>query len=185
MKTSIYRAELVELKIQAAILLKQCRSNDPASLKQAASRFRQLPAFAECALAEIFAKPVQLKQALAVIAVENGFDSWRALKAQREALAADPFAQAMGGGFLHHWFAHYAEARVYHQQEGGFLLPYRNHIFIAQSAYIMHLGLDPDDPAWQAMGYDWVRPASQAAWQQLQARWQMQQQRSVVAQEVQ
>ena len=46
---------------------------------------------------------------------------------------------------------------------GGYLLPYKNDFFVCQRAYIQTLGLDPDDPDWEQIGFDWVKPANQDA----------------------
>ena len=60
--------------------------------------------------------------------------------------------------FLNRWFTAYAAARESLESEGGYLLPYRNQFFVAVAGAIRELGLDPDDPDWQRIGWDWVRP---------------------------
>jgi hypothetical protein len=72
--------------------------------------------------------------------------------------------------FLHKWFTTYEEARATHQVDGGYLLPYRSHFFLAQAESIRELGLDPDDPDWERIGRDWVRPLDVAAWERLAER---------------
>jgi len=72
--------------------------------------------------------------------------------------------------FLNHWFADYAQARAHLEAEGGYLLPYGSQCFIANTEAIRELGLDPDDPDWTRIGWDWVRPADQDAWQRLRAK---------------
>ena len=52
----------------------------------------------------------------------------------------------------------------------GYLLPYRHQFVICESAGIDALGLDPDDPDWERIGYDWVRPSDPAAWARLRTR---------------
>lgn len=72
--------------------------------------------------------------------------------------------------FLNHWFSDYAEARAHLERAGGFLLPYGAQYFVAESAAITHLGLDPDDPDWARIGYDWVRPADAVAFARLREK---------------
>jgi hypothetical protein len=72
--------------------------------------------------------------------------------------------------FLHRWFTTYDAARAAQQVEGGYLLPFRHHFFLATDASIRELGLDPDDPDWARIGRDWVRPLDPAAWDRLRAR---------------
>jgi len=61
------------------------------------------------------------------------------------------------------WFTSYEEARTSLEASGGFLLPYRNQFFVTSSAAIECLGLDPSDPDWSSIGWDWVRPLDPAA----------------------
>jgi hypothetical protein len=72
--------------------------------------------------------------------------------------------------FLNHWHSDYAQARAQLDAEGGFLLPYRAQYFIVGGEAIRELGLDPDDPDWSRIGWDWVRPADRSAWERLRAK---------------
>ena len=72
--------------------------------------------------------------------------------------------------FLNRWFPTYEEARALLDAEGGFLLPYRKHFLVTQADAVRELGLDPDDPDWQRIGFDWVRPADDEAWQRLKLK---------------
>jgi hypothetical protein len=65
--------------------------------------------------------------------------------------------------FLNRWFTSYDEARASLEAQGGYLLPYRDHFFVSTADAIRELGLDPDDPDWAAIGWDWVRPADSEA----------------------
>ncbi len=150
---------LVEAKIQASILLKSLRTSDSA---KAAKRFSRLAEFADCSIADIMQQNMQLKHALKVIAIENGFESWLDLKIQIHFIV---------GGYLNLWFADYAEAKTYLNSKGGFLLPYKKQFFICNANYIKQIGFEPDDPEWQKIGYDWAVPADQAAWQRLYKKW--------------
>ena len=57
------------------------------------------------------------------------------------------------------WSASYREAAAIRKDHGGYLLAYRQHFFIADRHFIVTLGLDPDDPDWERIGRDWVKPA--------------------------
>jgi hypothetical protein len=151
-----------ECKIQASILLKSLYSNDIEKTKQAVKRFQRLPEFVEFHQETITKKDIKRKHALAVIALENGFNSWVDLKSQISFIL---------GGFLNKWFANYAEAKSHLQSEGGFLLPYKKQFFICETNYIKQLGFDPNDPDWKLIGYDWVNPDDVQAWQRLYKKW--------------
>jgi hypothetical protein len=153
---------LEEAKIQASILLKSLGSPDTETTHQAAKRFQRLTEFADIPIAEIPLKDIKRKHALTVIALENGFTSWAALKAQISFIV---------GGFLNKWFASYQEAKVEQQQQGGFLFPYKKQFFICEADYIERLGLNPNDPDWNAIGWDWANPSDKIAWQRLYKKW--------------
>jgi hypothetical protein len=72
--------------------------------------------------------------------------------------------------FLSHWFTDYAEARRFGEQEGGYLFPYAHQFFVASTEAVRSLCLDPRDPDFARIGYDWVRPADSAAWERLRLR---------------
>ncbi len=138
-------------KRDAARLLKALRAGDA----QAETRFGRLhepPA------------ALQLKHALAVVAQEAGFDSWTALKlAGEEPDFSNIFARPGISDSLNAWFATYDDAKTYHQTNGGVLLPYRHQIFVTSMAALVRMGFEADHPDWQAIGYDFVQPASAKA----------------------
>lgn len=68
---------------------------------------------------------------------------------------------------LNRWFTNYADARSSLQSEGGYLLPYKNQFFVTLGEGIRELGLNPDDPDWQLIEWDWVNPKDIAAWNRL------------------
>jgi hypothetical protein len=72
--------------------------------------------------------------------------------------------------FLNRWFATYDEARAAHATEGGYLFPYQRQYFVAQAEAVRELGLDPDDPDWERIGWDWACPRNDAAWQRLKTK---------------
>jgi hypothetical protein len=69
--------------------------------------------------------------------------------------------------FLNRWFSKYEEARRARESEGGFLLPYRHQFFVCQAEAVRVMGLDPDDPDWEKIGWDGVRPLDEQAYQRL------------------
>jgi hypothetical protein len=69
--------------------------------------------------------------------------------------------------FLNRWFTSYDDARAAREAHGGYLFPYREHFFVAEAEAVRELGLDPADPDWQRIGWDWVRPLDRAAWERL------------------
>lgn len=166
MNNSIQHLDLEEYKIQASILLKNLKSHDPDKAAKAFTRIRTLGELAKLLLFEVQVA-AQRKHALAVIAHEQGFTSWNALKAAANAAAHNLFSAFHFSAFINHWFNNYAEAKAYQQSHGGFLLPYKNQFFICEQGYIQHIGIDPDDPHWELIAWDWAKPSDQAARQSL------------------
>ncbi|WP_437730073.1 hypothetical protein [Sorangium sp. So ce1335] len=165
-----------ELKIRAELLHTRVASSDAGAL----GRLRALPELrrADDAALAAAAPGIRRKHCLAVVARECGFSSWeRALLA----LEGEPGAPELGtllygrdAGTLHLWFATHGEARAHvdalPEAPRGYLLVYRRHFFVADRAFVASLGLDPDDPDWQAIGWDWARPADPAARGRLYAK---------------
>jgi hypothetical protein len=75
--------------------------------------------------------------------------------------------------FLNRWFSNYDDARSSLDADGGFLLPYRNHFFVCEDEAIRAMGLDPNDPAWERIGKDCVKPSDKQAYQRLHQRREM------------
>lgn len=152
---------VAECKIQASKLLKVLHSTDITQANQVAKRMQRLPEFTKLSLDKL-QTAVKRKHALALIAIEKGFNSWAELKIQL------PFIR---GGFLNHWFSSYAEAKQYLQKNGGYLLPFKNQFFICDATYIENLGFNPNDSDWKLIGYDWAKPVDKNAWQRLYKEW--------------
>ena len=72
--------------------------------------------------------------------------------------------------FLNRWFTSYEEARDARAREGGYLFPYQHHFFVADGDAVRELGLEPSDPDWERIGWDWVRPLDSEAWERLKAK---------------
>jgi hypothetical protein len=68
------------------------------------------------------------------------------------------------------WHARYEIADSELGRYGGYLLPYKNQFFICDAEYISTLGLNPDDPDWELIGWNWVQPKDQSAWQRLDSK---------------
>ena len=71
---------------------------------------------------------------------------------------------------LNRWFVSYEEARASLNEQGGYLLPYKRQFFITEEEGIRTLGLDPQDPDWANIGWDWVEPKSDEAWKRLKRK---------------
>ena len=72
--------------------------------------------------------------------------------------------------FLNRWFKTYDEARASLEAEGGYLLPYEDHFLVTVAGAIRELGLDPEDPDWARIGWDWARPTDAGAWERLKQK---------------
>ena len=134
---------LNEYKIEASILLKRLRAEDP----EAAARLRRLPHLAALDIGSVLEQKhtVKRKHALAVVALEQGYASWSELKhaligqgRANDALLYPPHCDV----FLNNWFASYEEAKGYLREAGGY----------------------------PRIGWDWARPADEGAWERLHAK---------------
>jgi hypothetical protein len=176
---------LAACRAQARRLLKQLRSIDPTASAAAAERFLRLRSFSASTGSDVVQdrQRVHLKHALAVIAEENGHESWSAMKMAYESAAPLPAPLARSAStdegesarwhvrgmdaFLNRWFSKYEDAQRSLQAEGGYLLPYRNQFFVCEAEAIRLLGLDPLDPDWERIGWDGVHPADPEAYVRL------------------
>jgi len=144
-------------KRDAARLLKAARSDDELQHASAMQRFGRL-------VHAVDPEQLQLKHALAVVALEAGFSGWPALKQAKDELDFSEFFAAPGlKDSINHWFASYDEARAHQQAHGGILLPYRHQCFVTSTEILPRMGFERDDPDWTDIGHDFVRPASETA----------------------
>ncbi|HEV3163309.1 MAG TPA: hypothetical protein VGZ22_04665 [Isosphaeraceae bacterium] len=156
-------------KIRAALLLKDLRSADPPRAVAAAERLRALPHLAAQEPDAILGQrgSIRLEHALEVIAAELGYPSWtecrHILEPPVAGLDTEAFFTASAAYFLNRWFVTYDEALASLEAEGGFLFPYRHQFFICDSGFVSALGVDPNDPDWEQIGRDWVRPHDEPA----------------------
>ena len=72
--------------------------------------------------------------------------------------------------YLNQWFSAYEEAWESREAGGGYLFPYRHHFFVTEADAVRELGLDPEDPDWELIGWDWVRPLDPEAWERLKEK---------------
>jgi hypothetical protein len=155
-----------DLKAQARILHHQIIEREPIAL----ARAQQL---AELRDSDTAALPRRIKRrhCLAVIARELGFQGWPHAAAVLRGTDSSDFGTLLypKWGHVHWniWSASYDEARTIRQQHGGYLLAYRQHFFIADRHFIKTLGLNPDDPDWELIGRDWVKPTRSDARERL------------------
>jgi hypothetical protein len=158
---------LLEYRIRASQLLKQLRSADPEKYLPAAKRFRQLHSYADRSPEEIWIdrSAIKLKHAYMLLALEQGMSSWTEFK--RRIISEDCFYIKGCGGFTNAWYKSYETARTHLDQAGGYLLTYRSHYFICTSTYIEALGLQHLEEDWRLIGYDWVKPKDQDAWNRI------------------
>lgn len=154
---------LQHYKTQAAILLKHFQSTDDTLHMPAAKRMLALPFLAHSTAGKILADRsfFRLKHVYAVIALEKGHNSWSGLREQ--VIMEDCMYHDACGVYLNVWFANYAEAKTYQQQNGGYLLSYRHHFYVASADVIAALNLDGFANEWAAIDFDWVQPADKAA----------------------
>lgn len=143
-------------KRDAARLLKAARSDDDFTRAEAAQRFARLASLRD---------DIQLKHALAVVALEAGYKNWADLKQNAE--AAFDFTEFFGqpglADSINHWFPNYDEAKAHQMVNGGVLLPYRTQCFVTSEAVLGRLGFEPDHPDWAAIDHDFVKPSSPEA----------------------
>ncbi len=115
------------------------------------------------------------RDCLNTVATRVGFENWTQAKA---VIGGQPGVVDYGtllypvpsGGHINRWYANYQEAAQVQADEGGWLLAYRRQFLIVDRYFIVSLGLDPDDPDWAAIGFNWVVPIDPAARLRLYSR---------------
>lgn len=114
---------------------------------------------------------LRLRDCLHDVARAAGFAHWEQARSVLGGLAAQ--GDDMGtfwhaprtGIILNIWCATYAKAQeALRSDPQAFLLPYRRQFMVVQGHFLAELGLDPADPAWDAMGHDVVAAYGSAAW---------------------
>jgi len=150
------------LKAQARILHRHIVDGESAAVV----RVQRLAELRDYTAAEI-AVHARRRHCLAVIANELGFHGWPHAVAVLSGKETSDFGTLLypTGGEAHWniWSASYEEAKAIRGQHGGYLLAYRRHYFITDRYFIETLGLSPDDPDWERIGRDWIKPCQMDA----------------------
>lgn len=163
------------VKLEASKLLKQVRQElanrqDGAphseALRSLIARFRRLRGWQELDDSGIGNRLAALNQArcLELLALEAGHASWSQYAALLQGPPGDDEATELyllnkSEFNLNVWCPSYEAARTYLDTHRGFyLLQYKGSFFLAQEGHIRGLGLDPGDPDWEKIGWDWVQP---------------------------
>ncbi len=161
-----------ELKIRAEILHKQIQDGAAARL-----RLRALTEYRRSSVDELasIAPEIQRRHCLNIIAAELGFSNWphaKSVLTGEEPIAnfGDLLCPEKCAMHLNHWCRTHEEAAAMRGETGGYLLAYRHQFLVVDRHYIRTLGLDPDDPDWDALGYDWARPRDAEARTRLYAK---------------
>jgi hypothetical protein len=164
------RTRIAEFKIRASLLLNDLQSPAEGKDRKAAARFQVLPFLKDTSVDDLLrdTAPIRLKHALWVIAMEQGCPSWTALREQ--VILEDCLFHHASSAFLNHWFNNYDAAKSHQAAHGGYLLRYRKDHVVADTEFIAHIGLGDMQAQWEAIGYDWARPADKDAWCRLYAR---------------
>lgn len=155
---------LREHKIRASRLLKSLNSTTAGEALTTAARFKSLYVFAGLLPEGILEhrQKIRLKDALMVIALEQGCTSWTELKRR---IVSEDCLYKQGCGGLNAWYTDYETAKTHLQKETGlYLLQYRQYYVVCQQDYIDDLGLAHLAFEWRRIGYNWVEPADMEAW---------------------
>ena len=146
-----------DLKTHARILHRQIEQG----VSHAVVRTRRLPELRNRDASELPAL-VKRRHCLAIVARELGFQGWPHAVGVLSGTDSTDFGTLLypDGADAHWniWSASYAEARSIREDHGGYLLAYRRHFFIADRYFIETLGLLAEDPDWELIGRDWVKP---------------------------
>lgn len=158
-----------EVKTRAEILHRRIQAGDA----EAVARLRVLPEHRRKTEGDLSAAAasIQRKHCLAAVSLELGFSGFEHARRVLDGAAGEAdFGKLLyfseGGARLNIWCASHAEARAILRDAGDagdagerrYLLAYQRHFFLADRHFIEALGLDPDDPDWEAIGWDWARP---------------------------
>lgn len=152
---------VADSKRSADLLLKDLQSTDDDAAQRAAKRFQRIQPFKAQSTVDVVASrgDVRRKHALDVVAREQGYLAWKNLKDAADVLWCPQGSAA----YWHNWCKTHAEARAYLEERGGYLLTAHGRCFIAEDGFIEFLGLDPNDPRWEAIGFDIQEPKDKPA----------------------
>lgn len=160
---------LSDLKAQARILHRQLSKGEP----RAVARSRQLQELKGHPVPKL-TESVRRRHCLTIVARELGFQGWPhavAVLSGRDMVDAGTLLYPNGANaHWNVWSASYDEAESIRREHGGYLLAYGRHFFIVDRHFITTIGLDPDDPDWELIGRDWVKPHLPEARERLYAK---------------
>jgi len=170
MQMQSYDNELAEplalLKEHARVLHRWAQTADAGALR----RLRRLTELKACS-DEALSTEVRRKHCLVVVSKELGFSGWDHAHAVLSAHVHEDFGTLLYPesctGHWNIWSASYDEARTIRASHGGYLLAYKRQFLIVEAGFIDSLGLDPEDPDWERIQRDWVRPADMTGRQRL------------------
>ena len=154
-----------ELDSRARHLSKGIEARDGACLARIRAK---IPSLVEAGFED-----VGYEHAKTTVAREAGFKTWPMAIDVLEARLApgddygDFWYSIATDVMLNHWCSNYEEALTVHENQGGFLIPYRRHFAVVQKGYIEILGMDAGDPAWQDVHYNVVVPRDPIAYRHL------------------
>lgn len=162
-----------EIKIRARLVKRRLEAGEPPALE----RLRALREFRGLKGDELAAAGAQTqhKHCLALIAIELGFQGFdhavRVLRGEPEERDFGKMLYPRGvGAYLTQWFISHGEGQAMLAELGGYLLAYQKQFFLVERSFIESLGLDPDDPDWQALGFDWASEGDRSARARLYAK---------------
>ncbi len=181
------KASLLFKKIQQLLQTKETITDDPEMIA-VVSRLKNLSFFSEKPLEFILAQfeKIQLKHCLNVVAKENGYQDWATLIQElrlgktgllpskvmfKDNADTELYRYGFSEANLNAWYNSYEDARNHLKlRKKGYLLVYKNHYFVCQAPHIEGLGLDPKDPDWEKIDWDWVHPKDPEAKARLQQK---------------
>lgn len=155
------KSPVLELESRARLLFDGVRNQDKVALQRVR---KQLPK----TVAAVTGETVML-----VVARECGFRDWQMAIAVFEASLnpgedyGDFWYAVPTDVLLNLWCRNYDEALAAQAENGGFLLPYRRQFVVVQNTYIEILGMDPADPAWEAIHHNLTKPADKPSYDRL------------------
>jgi hypothetical protein len=146
-----------ELKAHARVVHRRVLTQDPLALRG----MRELSEFARTPDAEL-CRAVRRRHCLLLVARRLGFRDWNHALAILTGSDSQDFGTLLYPSTCHGhwniWSASYDEARSIRAAHGGYLLAYKRQFLIVDRYYVDSMGIDPDDPDWNSMGRDWIRP---------------------------
>lgn len=165
---------LREVRIRASLLMKSLARNDAAALARV---HRYLSARKSKQVMPVDGSAVKRRTALEVVAQEFGHTSYAVMRE----LLSDNRRQPSSGkmvdtelffrkgqfAYWNNWYADYADAVAHRRTAGGYLFPYRHQFVVVEADFLVGLGVDPTNADWAAIGFDWVKPQNQAAFERL------------------